>query len=121
MADTRRVLRKSQTDAELRLWQRLRNRQLGNFKFRRQHPFPPFIVDFVCPEGRLIVEIDGGQHAEDRDADERRTLALQAHGYRVIRFWNNDVLQNMEGVLESILGELRSPPHPPRPHPPPSP
>jgi very-short-patch-repair endonuclease len=91
-------LRRNPTDAEHKLWQALRSRQLSNFKFRRQVPIGPYVADFVCPAEKLVIEIDGGQHAEDADYDRRRTEALEREGYRVIRFWNNDVLSNVEGV-----------------------
>ena len=100
---TRKTLRRNQTDAETLLWRHLRNRQLGGFKFRRQHSFPPYIVDFVCIEKLLIVELDGGQHALAVEADERRTKCLEQKGFRVIRFWNNEILGNTEAVLERIL------------------
>jgi very-short-patch-repair endonuclease len=100
------------TDAERKLWTILRARQLGGAKFRRQQPIGPFIADFVCQEARLIVEADGGQHAENV-GDVRRTAFLESKGYRVLRFWNNDILQNLEGVAESVLGAL-STPHPAR-------
>ena len=103
-----RQLRVEATDAEARLWQRLRNRMLGGFKFRRQFPVGPYIADFVCIERKLIVELDGGQHA-DNPADERRTRFLERRGYRVIRFWNPDVLANTDGVLEMIFIELEKP------------
>ena len=108
-----RQLRVTSTDAEFRLWQRLRNRALGGFKFRRQFPVGPYIADFICIERKLIVELDGGQHA-DNPADERRTRFLELRGYRVIRFWNPDVLSNTDGVLEMILIELEKAPHPSR-------
>lgn len=95
-----RELRKSMTEAEQRLWLRLRNRQLGNLKFRRQVQLGQFIVDFYCHELRLIVEVDGGQH--DEDSDWARTVWLNKEGYRLIRFWNNDVLSNIDAVLECI-------------------
>ena len=106
-----RQLRVEATDAEARLWVHLRNRSLGGFKFRRQFPVGPYIADFVCIDRKLIVELDGGQHA-DNPADERRTRFLELRGYRVIRFWNPDVLANTDGVLEMILIELEKPPHP---------
>ena len=102
-----RRLRTTPTDAEIRLWSRLRRKQLEGFRFRRQHPMGPYVVDFFCPEAKLIVEVDGGQHAESA-GDVRRTRWLEAHGYRVIRFWNNDVLGNTEDVLLSILEALRA-------------
>jgi very-short-patch-repair endonuclease len=103
MNSTSRTLRRNQTDAESLLWRHLRNRQLGGFKFRRQHSFAPYIVDFVCIEKLLIVELDGGQHAIAVEADERRTKLLEQKGFRVIRFWNNQILGDTEAVLERIL------------------
>jgi len=97
-----RNLRKNQTDAERLLWQKLRNRQLCGQKFRRQFPIDPFIVDFVCLELKLIVELDGSQHAEQIEYDQNRTEQLQQRGFKVIRFWNNDVLKNSTSVLEAI-------------------
>jgi very-short-patch-repair endonuclease len=112
---TARKLRASPSDAEIRLWSRLRRRQLDGFRFRRQQPIGPYVVDFFCPEARLIVEADGGQHVDSK-TDELRTRWLEARGYRVIRFWNNDVLANTEGVLLRILEALRaSPPSLPSP------
>ena len=99
-----RRLRIDSTEVERLLWQRLRNRQLGGNKFRRQVTIGPFIVDFACIDACLIVEIDGGQHSEERDA--ARTAFLQSKGYRVIRFWNNEVLENIDGVLQSILMKI---------------
>lgn len=95
-------LRVNSTDAENRLWQHIRNRQLDGWKFRRQMPFDHYIVDFVCAELKLVIEIDGGQHAEARFYDDQRTEHLQSKGYQVVRFWNNEVLGNTEGVLERI-------------------
>jgi len=106
-----RRLRRDQTDVELKLWWRLRNRQLCGAKFRRQHPVGSFIVDFCCPEARLVIEVDGGHHAVQREADARRTTWLEGHGNTVLRFWDNDVLANMEGVLERVCEALRDP-HP---------
>ena len=101
------------TDAERLLWYRLRGRQCFGWKFRRQHEIDRYIVDFVCSEARLIVELDGGHHAEQREDDAVRTRKLEALGYRVLRFWNNDVVQNSEGVLEAIMEALSSvTPHP---------
>jgi very-short-patch-repair endonuclease len=100
-ADRSRRLRRDATDAERRLWYRLRSRQIEGAKFVRQDSIGPYVVDFVCRELRLIVEVDGGQHATDtRDAVRDGWLADR--GYRVLRFWNNDVLLNTEGVLETI-------------------
>jgi very-short-patch-repair endonuclease len=110
--DRARGLRQAMTDAEQRLWHHLRNRQLSGHKFRRQHDIEHYITDCACTEALLIVELDGGQHADQADYDERRTRHLQARGYRVLRFWNNDVLTNIESVLEVILEGLASPaPH----------
>lgn len=97
-----RRLRRSKTEAEERLWLRLRNRQLENAKFRFQTQVGDFVPDFLCSEARLIVELDGGQHGVAIEKDAARTLALEAAGYTVIRFWNDDVLGNTDGVLESI-------------------
>ena len=96
-----RELRRASTDCERMLWQRLRADQLGA-KFRRQHPFENYIVDFVCLERRLIVELDGGQHQEAASRDQARTDRLTRAGFRVLRFWNHEVLQSMETVLEVI-------------------
>ena len=103
-------LRRDQTDAEHKLWMQLRTRELHGFKFRRQHPIDRYIVDFCCIERRLIVELDGGQHLEQAEADRRRTDALVRLGYRVIRFWDHEVLTSMETVLEQIAQALKHPP-----------
>ncbi|MGH9427633.1 MAG: endonuclease domain-containing protein [Terriglobia bacterium] len=97
-----RLLRKNQTIAERTLWQKLRNRGLIQYKFRRQVPVGPYIVDFICLSARLIVEIDGGQHAVQEDYDKARDDFLRGNGYHVLRFWNNQVLENLEEVLESL-------------------
>jgi len=108
-----RELRRASTDAEQLLWRHLRNRNLSGHKFSRQEPIGPYVVDFVCRRRRLVVELDGGQHADQASADARRTAALEHLGYRVVRYWNNDVLSNVEGVLRQITSELeRTPPHP---------
>ncbi|MGO8914720.1 MAG: endonuclease domain-containing protein, partial [Stellaceae bacterium] len=91
------------------LWRALRER-LVSWKFRRQHPIGRRIADFACPARKLVIELDGGQHAERQDADDRRNAELAAHGYRVIRFWNNEVLESLEGVLETIRRDLEAPP-----------
>src|SRR5215510_26634 len=101
-----RQLRRSSTDAERRMWSALRDRRLVRFKFRRQHPIGDFIVDFACTEHGLVVEIDGGQHAGNT-ADARRTGLLESQGWTVIRFWNSDVLNNTNGVVETILRTLQ--------------
>jgi very-short-patch-repair endonuclease len=95
-----RRLRRDRTEAEDRLWKYLRNRQMDGAKFRSQSPVGPYVADFLCAEAKLIVELDGGQHGIEKDA--ARTKALEAAGYRVLRFWNNDVLANTEGVLAEI-------------------
>jgi very-short-patch-repair endonuclease len=103
---TARKLRQNQTEAEQRLWQQVRSRRLGGYKFRRQVPIGNYIADFVCEDAKLIVELDGGQHDENQKADDLRTKNLEDFGYHVIRFWNNQVFENMEGVLSAILQEL---------------
>jgi very-short-patch-repair endonuclease len=109
-----RELRSLSTKAESKLWNRLRARMLDGHKFVRQAPIDPFIVDFACREQRLIVEVDGGQHATSTN-DAARDKWLIEHRYRVLRFWNNDVLANTDGVLESIAAALaETPPHPDR-------
>lgn len=107
-----RSLRKDATDAELLLWFHLRDRQLGNHKFRRQRPIGPYFADFACLEARLIVELDGGQHVDAMAYDETRTGFMEAQGYRVLRLWNNDVLMRTAVVLEQILLALQGSPHP---------
>ncbi|WP_328278304.1 endonuclease domain-containing protein [Sphingobium sp.] len=97
-------LRRDMTDAERALWAVLRNRQLENAKFRRQATIGPFIVDFLCVEAALAVELDGGQHSEERD--HSRTDFLEARGLSVIRFWNHEVLENLDGVIEAIRSML---------------
>jgi very-short-patch-repair endonuclease len=99
-------LRSRSTDAERKLWSRLRNRQLAGAKFRRQVPIGRYVVDFICFEAALVVEVDGGQHAARVDHDVARTAWLEREGYRVVRFWNNDVLQNIEGVLLEVETRL---------------
>ena len=105
-------LRTNATEAEQRIWYFLRNRQFEQFKFRRQHPIGVYIVDFVCLEQKLVIELDGGQHTEQAQYDARRTTALSEKGFRVLRFWNNDVLLNTNAVLEAILAELNACPSP---------
>jgi len=94
------------TKVEGRLWWFLRQKQLDDYKFRRQHPIGSYIADFVCIEQKLIIELDGGQHAEQQDYDKKRDEFLQSKGYRVLRFWNNQVTENIEGVIETILSAL---------------
>lgn len=100
-----RSLRRNLTDAERRLWSALRGRRLQGYKFRRQHPEGPFVLDFACIEHRLAIEVDGGQHA-DSEADHRRTPWLESQGWRVLRFWNNEILSNTEGGVATILRAL---------------
>ena len=95
-------LRKKQTDVENRLWRHLRNRELNGFKFRRQMPIGPYIVDFACRSAKLVVELDGSQHAEQTAKDRDRTDFLESRGYCVLRFWNNEMIENFEGVLETL-------------------
>src|SRR5512138_3676711 len=104
-----RNLRRNQTEAERRLWSRLRDRQIAGHKFRRQVALGPYIVDFACFDERLIIELDGGQHgeAEQQLRDDERTAWLKANGYLVLRYWNNEVLENMEGVLTAIADALQ--------------
>ena len=101
--------RKNPTDAERKLWSQLRNRQLMASKFRRQVPIGSYIVDFLCLESKLVIELDGSQHLTQIQYDQTRTRYLESQGYRVIRFFNDEVLQNMEGVLERVLIELDQP------------
>lgn len=100
------------TDAERRLWSVLRSRRLSGYKFRRQHPIGPFIADFACIGHKLIVEADGGQH-DDSATDRRRTAWLARAGWRVVRFWNNEILANPNGVAQVIVQALATDPHPP--------
>ncbi|MEJ2574665.1 MAG: endonuclease domain-containing protein [Gammaproteobacteria bacterium] len=111
-----RGLRHNMTDAEQRLWRHLRNAQMHGLKFRRQHPFGDYILDFVCLEARLIIEVDGGQHAGQEKGDDRRTAVLEKAGFRVLRFWNHEVMQDLDAVKEAIWLELRTP-SPSRPPP----
>lgn len=101
-----RGLRKASTDVEKILWRELRNRRLEGFKFRRQSWIGPFVADFICVEARLIVEADGSQHGENQEYDVGRDAYLRNEGYRVIRFWNNEVKANLPGGLEAIRAAL---------------
>jgi very-short-patch-repair endonuclease len=114
--NTARHLRKRLTDAERMLWNRLRAKQIEGVKFRRQEPIDNYVVDFVCFEKRLIIELDGGQHAADKKKDIRRDKYLEENGFRVLRFWNSEVFTNIDGVLEMIrINCARTPsPHPSR-------
>ncbi len=99
-----RRLRQDETAAEQAIWRLLRNRQFASLKFRRQHPIGRYFVDFYCHERRLVIEIDGGQHTSERD--QERTAYLESRGLTVLRFWNNEVRDNIEGVWQTILGAL---------------
>jgi very-short-patch-repair endonuclease len=100
-----RRLRQNPTEAEIRLWSKLRLKQIGGHRFRRQVPIGPYIADFACLERRLVIEVDGGQHSES-GTDDVRTAWLERQGFRVLRFWNNDVLGNTDGVLTVIADHL---------------
>jgi adenine-specific DNA-methyltransferase len=104
-----RKLRNAPTEAERALWARLRRRQVEGLRFRRQQPLGRYIVDFVCLERRLIVEVDGSQHLEQQGYDEARRRWLEAQGYRVLRFWNNQVLAQTDAVVETIAQALETP------------
>ncbi len=108
--DTARGLRVSATDAEQKLWSRLRNKQLDGFQFRRQYSIGPFFVDFICLEADLIIEVDGSQHADQEQRDERRSAFLSNYGCRVLRFWNSEVLSDVDSVVERIMEVLRHTP-----------
>jgi very-short-patch-repair endonuclease len=118
--DRARRLRRDQTDVERKLWLRLRDRRLNGWKFKRQVPIDRYVADFCCPDARLIIELDGGQHTMTEEADAKRTAFLESSGYLVLRFWNNDVLKNTDAVLEEILATLPQAPSAPHPDPLPS-
>src|ERR1043165_1299327 len=107
---TARKLRSQPTDAERRIWSQLRGRRCAGFKFRRQFPISGFVADFVCLEALLVVEVDGGQHVDQAAVDTRRTAVLEKSGFRVLRFWNDDVLLRLEPVMAEILRHLEAPP-----------
>jgi len=108
-------LRRDSTNVERKLWRCLRDRGVDGAKFRRQHPIGRYVVDFACVEAGLVVELDGGQHAERQGYDADRTIYLESQGFQVIRFWNNEVLENLEGVKTTIELALKQPS--PRPSP----
>jgi very-short-patch-repair endonuclease len=110
-----RALRSTSTDAERHLWRHLRQRQLMGFRFRRQVSLASYIADFACLEAHLVIELDGGQHQSTMDYDERRDEIICALGYRVLRFWNNQVLQETDSVLQCIAKALKQPPPQPSP------
>ena len=110
LVNTAKALRISQTDTEKLIWRHLRAKQMEGLKFRRQQPIGNYVVDFICLEKSLVIEADGGQHA-DNTKDEERDVWLTSEGFKVLRFWNNEVLTNMEGVLEVIRDKCLS--HPP--------
>jgi very-short-patch-repair endonuclease len=107
-----RVLRRTATDAERQLWRQIRGRQLEGYRFRRQVAIAGYIADFACLEARLVVELDGGQHLEQEAYDKQRDSRLHAAGFRVLRFWDNDVLRETQSVVEAILAALLRCPHP---------
>lgn len=111
-----RALRKNPTGAEQRLWQALRAKQLG-VKFRRQAPVGPYIVDFLSHEAMLVIEVDGGQHAQARECDAKRTGFIEEKGFRVLRFWSNEVLENIRGVLTVVHEAINAPRSDQHPHP----
>jgi very-short-patch-repair endonuclease len=111
-----RKLRKQQTPQEVRVWSRLRDRQFLGYKFRRQVPLGRYVVDFYCPEKKLVLEIDGGHHMQQQTQDQQREDLLKSQGYQILRFWNSDIEQNLEGVFEKIMQVLQSP-SPPSPLP----
>src|SRR5215472_4254340 len=104
--DRPRQLRREMTEAERALWWRVRHRQLNGHRFRRQAPIGAYVVDFACLEARIVIELDGGQHFDDSVRDERRTAWLEERGYRVLRFWNNEVLSQTGDVLDLIIRAL---------------
>ena len=110
LVNTAKTLRKSQTDAEKLLWKHLRAKQMEGLKFRRQQPIGNYVIDFICLEKSLVIEVDGGQHADNKK-DEERDAWLKSEGFKVLRFWNNEVLTNMKGVLEVIRENCLN--HPP--------
>jgi len=102
-------LRKRSTEAEITIWQKIRSKQLNGHKFKRQQPIGNYIVDFVCFDRKLIIEIDGGQHAIEKEKDQQRELWLQSEGFAILRFWNTEIFENIDGVLASIMEKLNTP------------
>lgn len=113
--DRSRELRQNATDVERILWKELRSRRFAGYKFRRQYPIDPYIVDFCCLRHRLVIELDGGQHAENESQDRVRTAFLEAKGFKVLRFWNTDVLQKKEAIMQLVLDALIPPSPQPSP------
>jgi very-short-patch-repair endonuclease len=107
-----RNLRKKSTEAEKLLWRHLRGKQLDGLKFRRQEPLGNYVVDFACFEKRVIIEVDGGHHATEKERDNKRDIWLKEQGFKVLRFWDNEVLRNTSGVFEVIRENCSSPPPP---------
>lgn len=109
LKQARRQLRRKTTEAEGILWSKIRNRQLGNYKFRRQYSVGIFIVDFYCPEAELVIEVDGGHHTElkQADYDKTRTKYFNFLGINVVRYWNNDILENIDGVVDDLLEKIK--------------
>lgn len=107
-----RNLRNDPTDAEYKLWHQLQDKKLSGYRFRRQHPIPPYIVDFCCLEKKLVVELDGGHHADDnhRIHDQQRDEFLKNKNFYILRFWNNEVMTEIDGVLNTILHNLETVP-----------
>ena len=112
-----RRLRSDMTDVERKLWNAMRGKQLEGCRFRRQHPIGAYVADFACVERMLVIELDGGQHQDQEAYDEDRSRYLNQQGWQIVRFWNNEVLENLDGVLEVIVKELQSasPQHIPSP------
>lgn len=113
-----RALRKAMSEAEKRLWMHLRRGQLKGCRFRRQHPYGFYVLDFVCLEAKLVIEVDGGQHLQQMDRDARRTAWLEQRGFRILRFWNHEVVSEIEAVkavIEHALHLDAQPPSPPSP------
>lgn len=104
-----RKLRKQQTPQEIKMWARLRGRQFQDYKFRRQVPIGPYVADFYCAEKKMIIEVDGGHHMQQKTLDQQREDFLKGQGYRVLRFWNSEVEKNLAGVFETILQALQTP------------
>ena len=114
--DRARALRRNLTDAERSIWQIVRSCQIDGHRFRRQVPLGRYIADYVCHDARLIIEVDGGQHDRSSPQEVERSRFLQDQGYRILRFWNNEVLSNLDGVHATIAEDLRRHPHPTLPH-----